>query len=221
MILAGVALPLALLGTLTTPAHGSARAKPGASTHASLLSTSVQSSTYRNPGVWSPLPHGYSLIASLHLRVTPTVAGSVAPRPAPAVRPRSVLAPRVVPAAPPTAPPPAAERTVALRVPAPGPVGAAPVQVKTPVGRSLGVFVITCYDLAGRTASGAGTSLATVAVDPSVIPMGTPIYIQGVGVRVAQDTGGAIRGLRLDLWEPSYAACMAWGVQSRQVSIAG
>jgi 3D (Asp-Asp-Asp) domain-containing protein len=81
--------------------------------------------------------------------------------------------------------------------------------------------VITCYDLAGRTASGAGTSLSTVAVDPSVIPLGTGIYIQGVGVRVAQDTGGAIRGNRLDLWEPSYAACMAWGVQTRQVSLAG
>jgi 3D (Asp-Asp-Asp) domain-containing protein len=80
--------------------------------------------------------------------------------------------------------------------------------------------VITCYDLGGRTASGAGTSLATVAVDPSVIPLGTPINIQGVGIRVAQDTGGAIRGHRLDLWEPSYAACMAWGVQSRLVSLA-
>jgi N-acetylmuramoyl-L-alanine amidase len=96
-----------------------------------------------------------------------------------------------------------------------------PVPVTTAVGRSLGVFVITCYDLTGRTASGAGTSMATVAVDPSVIPLGTGINIQGVGIRVAQDTGGAIRGHRLDLWEPSYAACMAWGVQSRQVSLAG
>jgi 3D (Asp-Asp-Asp) domain-containing protein len=96
-----------------------------------------------------------------------------------------------------------------------------PVPVNTAVGRSLGVFVITCYDLAGRTASGAGTSLATVAVDPSVISLGSRIYIQGVGIRVAQDTGGAIRGNRLDLWEPSYAACMAWGVQRRLVSIAG
>jgi 3D (Asp-Asp-Asp) domain-containing protein len=124
--------------------------------------------------------------------------------------------------------PPPASRTVASPkrqvTPIVGPVRVmrtVPVPVKTAVGRSLGVFVITCYDLAGRTASGSGTSLATVAVDPTVIPLGTRIYIQGVGVRVAQDTGGAIRGHRLDLWEPSYSACTAWGVQSRSVSMAG
>jgi N-acetylmuramoyl-L-alanine amidase len=94
-----------------------------------------------------------------------------------------------------------------------------PIPATTPGGRYLGEFVITCYDLSGRTASGTGTSLATVAVDPSVIPLGSTIYIQGVGTRVAQDTGGAIVGDRLDLWEPSYAACMDWGVQSRSVTM--
>jgi 3D (Asp-Asp-Asp) domain-containing protein len=98
-------------------------------------------------------------------------------------------------------------------------VKAVPVPATTPGGRYLGEFVITCYDLSGHTASGAGTSLATVAVDPSVIPLGSTIYIDGVGVRVAQDTGGAIVGHRLDLWEPSYAACMDWGVQSRSVTM--
>jgi 3D (Asp-Asp-Asp) domain-containing protein len=100
-------------------------------------------------------------------------------------------------------------------------VKAVPVPAPTSSGRSLGVFVITCYDLQGSTASGVETNLSTVAVDPSVIPLGTSIYIQGVGSRVAQDTGGAIVGNRLDLWEPSYAACMDWGVQSRQVFIEG
>ncbi len=215
MIFAGVALPLALLGTLTTPAQASAAA--GASVHAAPLSTSRPSSN-QNRDPLGRVPHGYSLIADLHIRVTPTVAGrSLA---GPAVPPRPVLshrgatfaaAPRTV-ARPSTVAPVARSVTVGPTVPAP---------VKTAVGQSLGVFVITCYDLAGRTASGAGTSLATVAVDPSVVPLGTGIDIQGVGVRVAQDTGGAIRGHRLDLWEPSYAACMAWGVQSRQVSLAG
>jgi 3D (Asp-Asp-Asp) domain-containing protein len=99
-------------------------------------------------------------------------------------------------------------------------VKAVPGPASTSGARYLGEFVITCYDLGGSTASGAGTSLATVAVDPSIIPLGTTINIEGVGTRVAQDTGGAIVGHRLDLWEPSYADCMAWGVQTRAVTIA-
>jgi 3D (Asp-Asp-Asp) domain-containing protein len=99
----------------------------------------------------------------------------------------------------------------------PGSAGAVEAAGVGPSGTPLGPFVVTCYDLQGTTASGAPTSSETVAVDPSVIPLGSRIYVDGAGPRVAQDTGGAIRGRRLDIWEPSYAACSAWGVQSRQV----
>jgi 3D (Asp-Asp-Asp) domain-containing protein len=84
-------------------------------------------------------------------------------------------------------------------------------------GTSIGTFVVTCYDLSGITATGAPVGPATVAVDPSVIPLGTRLYVDGAGYRVAQDTGGAIQGHRLDIWEPSYGQCATWGVQSRQV----
>ena len=92
-----------------------------------------------------------------------------------------------------------------------------PPAQSSPQGTPLGVFEVTCYDMSGTTASGAQTSSDTVAVDPSVIPMGSTIYIDGVGQRVAQDTGGAIQGHRLDIWEPSYQDCADWGVQDRQV----
>jgi 3D (Asp-Asp-Asp) domain-containing protein len=88
----------------------------------------------------------------------------------------------------------------------------------SPSGASLGTFVVTCYDDHGTTASGAGTGSSTVAVDPSVIPLGSKIDIAGVGDRVAQDTGGAIKGRRLDIWLPTASDCARWGVQSRQVS---
>jgi 3D (Asp-Asp-Asp) domain-containing protein len=86
-----------------------------------------------------------------------------------------------------------------------------------PNGSAMGTFEVTCYDNQGRTASGAETSSETVAVDPSVIPLGSRLWIDGVGERVAQDTGGAIQGRRLDIWEPTYADCEAWGVQYRDV----
>ncbi len=47
--------------------------------------------------------------------------------------------------------------------------------------------------------------------------MGTEIYVPGIGDRTADDTGGAIIGNHIDIWEPSYGECADWGV--RYVSI--
>ena len=45
----------------------------------------------------------------------------------------------------------------------------------------------------------------TVAVDPAVIPLGTKIYVEGFGVRVAQDTGGGVRGNHIDIFFNTHA----------------
>ena len=81
----------------------------------------------------------------------------------------------------------------------------------------LGTFIVTCYDLTGVTASGALAGPDSVAVDPGVIPLGTRLYIDGVGERVADDTGGAIVGEHVDIWEPTFSACANWGVQEEGV----
>jgi 3D (Asp-Asp-Asp) domain-containing protein len=80
-------------------------------------------------------------------------------------------------------------------------------------GRDLGQFMATCYDNEGETADGQQAGPESVAVDPSVIPLGTHLWIQGVGNRVADDTGGAIRGRRIDVWERSASGCQNFGVQ--------
>ena len=53
----------------------------------------------------------------------------------------------------------------------------------------------------GHTKSGAmAESNLTISVDPDVIPLGAVVYVEGLGVRIAQDTGGAISGKRLDIY---------------------
>jgi 3D (Asp-Asp-Asp) domain-containing protein len=66
----------------------------------------------------------------------------------------------------------------------------------------------------GITASGAkATEGRTVAVDPSIIPLGSVLYIEGVGVRIAEDTGGAIKGDRIDVFFNSDEQALDFGVK--------
>ena len=50
------------------------------------------------------------------------------------------------------------------------------------------------------TASGEIASNLTVAVDPNVIPLGSILYLEGYGVRIAQDTGSAVKGNVIDIY---------------------
>lgn len=64
---------------------------------------------------------------------------------------------------------------------------------------------------AGITATGIKATYGVVAVDPRVIPLGTKVYIPGYGVALAADTGGAIKGYKIDLCMESYGECMRFG----------
>jgi 3D (Asp-Asp-Asp) domain-containing protein len=83
-------------------------------------------------------------------------------------------------------------------------------------GRTLSVLA-TGYSLTGHTSTGVPVGYGIVAVDPSVIALGTKMTIPGYGEAVAADTGGAVAGAHIDLWFPTEAEALAWG--SRTVTV--
>jgi cystine transport system substrate-binding protein len=77
----------------------------------------------------------------------------------------------------------------------------------------------TGYSLLGNTATGMPVGWGVVAVDPSVIPLGTRMSIPGYGDGVAADTGGAVRGAMIDLWFPTLAQARAWGRRTVTITL--
>ncbi len=63
----------------------------------------------------------------------------------------------------------------------------------------------------GITASGMKAQVGVVAVDPSVIPLGTELYIEGYGYAIAGDTGGAIKGNKVDVFIEDLSNAQTWG----------
>jgi 3D (Asp-Asp-Asp) domain-containing protein len=110
------------------------------------------------------------------------------------------------------------ERRARVLASLPPPLAAGAPTLRPGTGGVRSVTVLaTGYALGGRTASGRPVGWGAVAVDPSVIPLGSRLVIPGYGLGVAADTGGAIRGARIDLWFPTVAEARAWG--SRVVTI--
>ncbi|WP_010631351.1 3D domain-containing protein [Sporolactobacillus vineae] len=89
-------------------------------------------------------------------------------------------------------------------------------------GRALTV-VATSYALGGRSATGVDFSsnpgAKVIAVDPGVIPLGSRVNIPGYGVYIAADTGGSIKGNRIDIHLPTKAAALNFGRQTLTVQV--
>jgi peptidoglycan DL-endopeptidase CwlO len=77
------------------------------------------------------------------------------------------------------------------------------------------------YHLAGRTASGLPVGIGVIAVDPTVIPLGTRVFVPGYGPAVAADVGSAVKGLIIDLWMPTTAQALAWGRRTVTITVYG
>jgi len=109
-------------------------------------------------------------------------------------------------------------RTTAIAA-AVAPVATFVVDAAAPTsGRTITVSS-TGYTLRGRTATGVPTAPGVVAVDPSVIPLGTRMTIPGYGEGIAADTGGAVHGATIDLWFPTAAQALEWGRRTVTITL--
>ena len=70
----------------------------------------------------------------------------------------------------------------------------------------------TAYTYTGnKTATGIAAREGLIAVDPKVIAMGSKVYVEGYGYALAADTGGDIRGNRIDVFFSTLRQCLDWG----------
>ena len=76
-----------------------------------------------------------------------------------------------------------------------------------------------CGKSDGITATGTkATENRTIAVDPKIIPLGSKVIIDGQ-TYIAEDTGGDIKGNRIDMYFSSHEEALNWGIQYRYVTI--
>ncbi|WHY54583.1 3D domain-containing protein [Peribacillus simplex] len=84
-------------------------------------------------------------------------------------------------------------------------------------------YTADCQGCSGTTATGvnlkANPDAKVISVDPSVIPLGSKVYVEGYGYATAADTGSAIKGNRVDIFVPNEKDAVNWGVKNVKVQI--
>lgn len=87
-------------------------------------------------------------------------------------------------------------------------------------GASRGSFTATAYCLKGRTAMGHGVRRGIIAADPRVLKLGSTVVVKAgawSGTYLVSDTGGKIKGKRLDIWVPGCSEARKFGRRTVQV----
>lgn len=88
------------------------------------------------------------------------------------------------------------------------------------MGASRGAFSATAYCLKGRTAMGHGVRRGIIAADPRVLKLGSRVTIAGggySGTYLVSDTGGAIKGKKIDIWVPNCSEARRFGRRTVQI----
>src|SRR5690625_3051586 len=96
-----------------------------------------------------------------------------------------------------------------------------------PEGQTFSVtataYTANCDGCSGVTSTGvdlnSNPDAKVIAVDPSVIPLGSEVYVEGYGYATAADVGGAINGNKIDVHVPTKDEAYSWGVRTVDVTI--
>lgn len=84
-------------------------------------------------------------------------------------------------------------------------------------------YTASCEGCSGITATGINLkenpNAKIISVDPTIIPLGSKVYVEGYGEAIAGDTGGAIKGNKIDVFIPSQQDAINFGVKQIKVTI--
>jgi 3D (Asp-Asp-Asp) domain-containing protein len=83
-------------------------------------------------------------------------------------------------------------------------------------------YMATAYSLRGRTASGMPVARGLIAADTSLLPLGTRVRVEAgsfSGEYVVADTGGSVRGHRIDIWTPTSREALEFGRRTVRLTV--
>jgi len=83
-------------------------------------------------------------------------------------------------------------------------------------------YIATAYSLRGRTASGLLVSKGLIAADPRFLPLGSRVRVEAgnySGEYLVADTGGSVRGRRIDIWTPTSREAMRFGKRNIKLTV--
>jgi 3D (Asp-Asp-Asp) domain-containing protein len=167
----------------------------------------------------SPAP----VIAPVASKPVPVNAAKVEVTATPDTTVKSSAPAPAAPVAADTKPAPA-ETSTATKESSPAPAAApAPDTSSKEITVKATAYTASCEGCSGVTATGVNIKdnpdKKVIAVDPKVIPLGSKVYVEGFGEATAADTGGAIKGNRIDVFIPTEQAALKFGVKHLKVTI--
>ena len=121
----------------------------------------------------------------------------------------------------------AAPAKAPVQASAPAAAPAAPAPATQQAGKEMTVsataYTAYCAGCSGTTATGqdlrSNPNQKVIAVDPTVIPLGSKVWVEGYGTAIAGDTGGAIKGNKIDVFIPSQSAALEWGRKNITIKV--
>ncbi|MEK3952203.1 LysM peptidoglycan-binding and 3D domain-containing protein [Psychrobacillus sp. FSL K6-1464] len=98
-----------------------------------------------------------------------------------------------------------------------------PSSVEKELTMTATAYTASCAGCSGITATGinlkANPNQKVISVDPTVIPLGSKVWVEGYGEAIAGDTGGAIKGNKIDIFIPTKQEALNWGRKTVKVKV--